>query len=235
MRGRALTAAFAALALATTLAACRGKSLDQVLEARRAPVEAKLAAIGRLGPAVEAAPRPAPPLRRPDGALVLEPDVKSTAAVVYAQDLADPGALTPGVTRTLRANRLAECGSLLRKKKHLTTLSDPLPRVADEYLEACAAVRWALVVRTFAYEAPRLTGADRFAPGRFDGDVLVFDVTTGELLGGFPVSVRSSNSVAVVQSARDSDRIQNDFEANVFVALDDAIRAALPGALRPPR
>jgi hypothetical protein len=216
------------------LAGCQKKSLDDVVNEHRAPLEAKLASIRELGPAVSAAERTASDsFQAPAEPVLLEPDSKANAAVVHAEDLRDPAELAAVAVRTIRARRLGECGSILRRKKYVSTLSDPIPKVAESYFEGCEAVKYVFVVRTFEHQDPQSLGDDNFTPGRFEGDVLLYEVASKKAFGGFKVSVQSSRSVTVGGEAQTSDRLSSDFEANVFVAIDDAIRAHLPGALPP--
>jgi hypothetical protein len=220
--------------VALALLGCQRKSLDDVVSEHRSTLEAKLAAIHELEPVVNAAERSASDtFEVPKDPVLLEPESKVNAAVIHAEDLRDPAELASVAVRTIRAQRLGECGSILRRKKHVSTLSDPIPKVAESYLEQCEAVRFLFVVRTFEHQDPQSVDDDSFTPGRFEGDVLLYEVATKKSYGGFKISVKSSPSVTAVGEANNSDRMASDFEANMFVAIDDAIRSHLPGALPP--
>lgn len=216
------------------LLGCQRKSLDDVVSEHRTPLEAKLAQIHQLEPVLNAAERSASDtFQVPTEPVLLEPESKGNAAVIHAEDLRDPAELAPVAVRTIRAQRLGECGSILRRKKYVSTLSDPIPKVAESYFEQCEAVRFVFVVRTFEHQDPQSVDNDSFTPGRFEGDVLLYEVATKKSFGGFKISVKSSQSVSVVGEANNGDRLASDFEANVFVAIEDAIRSHLPGALPP--
>jgi hypothetical protein len=217
------------------LLGCTKKTLDEVISEHKTALEAKFQEIHQLEPTVAAADRNASDtLASPPPAIVLEPESKANAAVIHVEDLKDPAAQASVALRTLRTKQLGECGSILRKKKYLTTLSDPIPKVAASYFEQCEAVRYLFVLRTFEHEAPQALDDKSFTPGRFEGDILVYELATKKSLGGFKISVKSSATVTVVGD-QTSDRLGGDFEANVFVAIDDAIRARIPGALPPSR
>lgn len=216
------------------LLGCQRKSLDDVVGEHRASLDAKFAAIHSLEPDVTTADRNASDrFQAPSSPVLLEPESRANAAVIHAEDLRDPAELAAVAVRTIRAQRLGECGSILRRKKYVSTLSDPIPKVAESYFEQCEAVRWVFVVRTFEHQDPLSLDDDSFTPGRFEGDVLLYEVATKKSFGGFKISVQSSRSVTVAGEASNSDRLASDFEANVFVAIDDEIRKHLPGALPP--
>lgn len=214
---------------------CKRRTLDEVIAEHKSALEMKFTEIHQLEAAVASADRNASDsLQAPPTSIILEPESKANAAVIHAEDLRDPAAQAGVALRTLRTNQLGECGSILHKKKSLTTLADPIPKVAESYFEQCEAVRYLFVVRTFEHEAPQSVDEDSFTPGRFEGDVLVYELSSKKSFGGFKISVKSSSSITVV-GEQTRDRLSGDFEANVFVAIDDAIRAQVPGALPPKR
>jgi len=110
-------------------------------------------------------------------------------------------------------------------------MSDPHPSYVRDHLVACANVKYLFVVKTEVSQTPTARGGDKFSPGKFVGAVHLYRLADQRHLGGFRVSAESSRSVTVVGKDSDSRRIDSDFSAKVFVAIDDGIRKHVPSAL----
>jgi hypothetical protein len=104
-----------------------------------------------------------------------------TAAFIHAEDLAELGAPTTNAERFYGTEMLLECASLLSRGKHLSP-SNPniFENVVTTYLAKCKGVRQLFVIRT----RERSTRD-------FVGDLLAYDLATGNYLGGFPLEVHS--------------------------------------------
>ena len=172
--------AVASLAGFITFVATSGMTLSQALDRasttaaevarHRRAVEPKLSLIRAL-PRFEQVPvaeklELVPPL-------ILEPDEKANAAVVYARDLAELGGAAwqerPPITWLL-----AECARLMRGEG--VGVNDGIhPVAARSYLQQCARLEYVLVVDVSA--------------GETDGDLRVYRLSDAKLLGGLPLIV----------------------------------------------
>lgn len=208
------------------------ESVSDVVTRHRAAVEKTFTAI-------QAIKLPADGLETPKvkpAPIVLEGAPETNAMFVYAEDLAKPGAAAPVNLRTLDSVPLLQCGSLLSKGAYFAdTITHPAPSVVGQYLGACERLQYVLVIRTVQYVAPELSlETKKFAPGVYRAEVLVFDLRSRELLGGYPVAAKNEDSVALLDGDADhTRRLISNLEAAVFTALREATRQALPGSLPP--
>ncbi|MFO0599950.1 MAG: hypothetical protein U0228_31865 [Myxococcaceae bacterium] len=211
------------------------ESVADVVTKQKPAVEKTFTALTALGPKVTATPEftklevkaPAVPLKLDgDGA---------NAVYVYADDLAKPGRAAEVAVRSIDTLPLLHCGSLLEKQQYFndgfTRLS---PSIVNGYLEACAKARYALVIRNQQFLRPELSlETKQFAPAKWRADVLVFDLTTGDALGGFPVVATNDSRVSLLDGDQDHvKRILENLESCVFDAIRDGTRAAFPGSLK---
>ena len=216
------------------------ESAGDVITTRRAAVEKTFSSIQALGPKVmglepltetKLAPRPVPLLLESAGG------TPSNALFVYAADLAKPGQAQPVNLRTLDALPLLHCGALLERGVYANdTVSRPMPSIVESHLSACARARYALVIVEREFTKPALQlETRRFASGKYRADVYVFDLGTGEKLGGFQVAAKNEDSVMLIDGDDDHvRRLIRNLESTVYDALRDAAREAVPGALPPP-
>lgn len=218
------------LLLVVGLPGCPAESLDDVLARRRPAVEQAFAALSAAaGPVAGAPAQGEASLAAPEVKL----DLRTNAAFVHAEDLAAPGAPRPLPVRTLDAEVLLHCGSLLAKKTFFQPLN---PRVnvkaADAALGRCVALRYLLVIRGRRYAAPVADELQqRFAPGVFEGDVVVYDLVTKQVLGGFPFSVTNERSLQVPEGEPQLARLQRNLEALLYAQLRARLEALAPGAV----
>jgi hypothetical protein len=218
------------LLLLVGVAGCREPSLDDVLARRRSSVEQAFGAIAAAAATVAAAAPHEQPTLAP---LEAKLDLRTNAAFVHAADLAAPGEAQPLPVRTLDSEVLLHCGSLLTKK----TFFQPLqPRVnvkaADAALGRCVDLRYLLVIRGRQYRAPVVDELQQaFAPGRFEGDVVVFDLATKRVLGGYPFSVENERTLQVPEGEPQVARLQRNLEALLYAQLRARLESLAPGAV----
>jgi hypothetical protein len=209
---------------------CGCESVGDVVKEQKPGVEKTFTALRALSEKVAVAP----PL---DKAELTKPAVPITldgegfnAMFVYAEDLAKPGEAADVALRTLDSLPLLHCGSLLATQ-HLfnDTVTRVSPSVAKGTLEACTRLRYALVIRLQEYVRPMLSlETKKFAPGKYRADVLVFDLTTGNVLGGFPVVATNDSRVSLLDG--DANHVQR-LIANLESATFDALRAGAANTL----
>jgi hypothetical protein len=169
-------------------------------------------------------------LERSDGA-------ESNAMFIYADDLPKPGEAKAVHLRTLDSSPLLQCGSILSKQMYFgDSITRPVPSVVESYLSACERLKYVLVIRLVEFVPPELTlETKKFVSGRYRAEVLVFELATGELLGGFPVFAKNEDSVMLLDGDADhTKRLISNLESTVFSAIRDGARSAIPGSLPPP-
>lgn len=216
------------------------ESVSDVVEKKRAGVEQTFALLRALEPKVQAT-GPVTESKVKPVTLVLERTEggaqPSNAAFIYAEDLANPGDAKPVHLRTLDSAPLLQCGSLLSKGHYFgDAVKKPMPSVADQYLSACARLKYALVIRLLEFKPPELAlEVKKFAPGVYKAEVLVFDLTQGEYLGGYLVTAMNEPSVKLLDGDGDHvKRLITNLESETFTAFRDATRKWVPGALPAP-
>jgi hypothetical protein len=209
------------------------ESVADVVTKHRAAVEKTFADVQALKPRVDAAAE-VTEAKVKTAPIVLEGSPDKNAMFVYAEDLAKPGQAAPVNLRTLDSVPLLQCGSLLARGTYFAdTITHPAPSVVTQYLGACERLQYALVIRTLQYAAPELSlETKRFAPGVYRAEVLVFDLHSKELLGGYLVAAKNEDSVPLLDGDADhTKRLISNLEAAVFTAIREATRKAIPGSL----
>lgn len=209
------------------------ESVADVVAKHRPGVEKTFAAVRALEPRVTAAAA-VTEAKVKAAPVILEGGKASNAMFIYADDLPKPGEARPVHLRTLDSVPLLQCGSLLIKGTYFAdSITRPMPSVVDGYLSACERLQYVLVIRTLQYVAPELSlETKKFASGVYRAEVLVFELASGELLGGFPVSAKNEDSVMLLDGDADHrKRLISNLEATVFSAIREATRAAIPGSL----
>ena len=220
------------LALAVT--GC--ESVDDAIDKQRPAVQQTFTRLTALEAKVKAAPPVAQPGVKPTDPPLRLDGPAANALFVYAEDLAQPGQIAQVALRTLDSLPLAQCGSLLTTK-HLfaDTVTRVSPSLATSYLETCSKLRYALVIRITGYLRPELSlETKQFAPGKYEAEVLVFDVTNGAQLGGFKVAATNDEQVKLLDGDPNHvQRLVGNLEAMVFDALRAGARTHVPGSLAP--
>jgi hypothetical protein len=141
----------------------------------------------------------------------------------------------------------------------LAIVPDEIPSyVADDNLKHCEAVRYIFVIRSLAYAAPSRTrdstgvcpNSYTFAPADagtpdagptaaatckvFDGgylsaDVLVFDINSGVLLGGFRFTAENAARIDIGASSEPTTALISDFSVKIHSAFKEAATKYVPG------
>ena len=71
-----------------------------------------------------------------------------------------------------------------------------MPSVVESYLTACERLKYVLVIRLIEFTPPQLSlESKKFVSGRYQAEVLAFDLSDGALLGGFLVNADPVHSL----------------------------------------
>ena len=213
------------------------ESAADVIAKHRAGVEKTFRALNALQPKV-AATEPFLEAKVKAAPVVLEGGAASNAMFVYADDLTKPGEPASVRLRTLDSAPLLQCGSLLNKQQYFNDgITRLAPSIVESYLTACERLQYALVIREVEFVPPELSlETKQFKPALYRAEVLAFDLKTGALLGGFPITAKNDESVRLLDGDADHvKRLLSNLEAVVFNALRDGARQAFPGSLPPPK
>lgn len=214
------------------------ESVPEVIAMHRAGVEKNLARLQALQPRLAAIePGTAPRVKAAPIVLEQSGQAASNAMFIYAEDLPRPGEAKAVHLRTLDSAPLLQCGSLLSKQTYFgDAFTRPRPSVVESYLTACERLKYALVIRLLEFTPPQLSLETRkFVSGRYQAEVLAFDLSDGSLLGGFLVNAKNEDSVMLLDGdAEHSKRLISNLESTVFSAIREGARTALPGSLPPP-
>ncbi len=204
-------------------------SVADVIAANRAGVEATFVALKALkvteplpGPVTSSEP------------LHLEGGDVTNAAFIYGDDLRDPGAMSEVPLRSLDSLPLLQCGRLLRDGMLVDSPFAPKPSVVKQYLAACARVRFAFVIQTVEYSAPRPPPADskKFTPGSYRARVVVMDVANNTALGSYEFAVGNDNDINVPEGTPTQEQLVVNLEGKAFTALRASTKRSVPGALK---
>lgn len=211
------------------------ESVSDVIAKQRPQVEKSFAAIAALQPQLSMAKIPAL-TQKVSPTLILEGSGTSlsNATFIYSDDITEPAQARPVVLRTVDSTPLLQCGSLLKKGTYFSgTLTRPMPSAVAGYLSACARLRYVLVIRQREFVPPQLSLESRqFTKGRYQAEVLAFDLAGGDLIGGFLVEAQNDESVRLLDGDADHlKRLMDNLEGAVYSALRDGARRAFPGSL----
>ncbi len=212
------------------------QSAADVTAKHRAGVEKTFAALSALQPKVAAA-EPVSEAKVKAAPLVLEGSLPN-AMFVYADDLKKPGEAASVRLRTLDSVPLLQCGALLGKQHYFgDSITRVAPSVAEQYLVACEKLQYALVIRELEFVPPELSlETKKFKSALYRAEVLVFEVKTGALLGGYPLAAKNEDSVMLLDGDADHvKRLLSNLESTVFNALREGARQAFPGSLPAPK
>ena len=206
--------------------------MDEVVTKHRAAVEATYEKIRALDASARTAELNGDRIDAGGARVLLDGERmdEQNALFIRAENLATPEFASTDGTGATHARSLEACGEALGGQ------AMGLAEAFDDYLEECASAEYLFVLRTHDETSPRLLDSGRFRPGRYEGDVLLFRLADGALLGGFRVAVASSASVMARTDATgnpdDADRrLESDLDANAFVAINDGLRQHLPGVI----
>ena len=189
--GRAAHAALAAAAL--VLAACSGPT---PLEQHRAGIEATYAKLRALdAPVRDAAPLADDARIDSAGARVVLTGPDANALYVASEHLATPEKAGPYGTGTeAYTPPVQTCGMVLAGQPPTYRQE---PEIAA-HLQQCANAEYAFVLRSREVVFAKLVDETTFQPGIYDGEVRLYRLADGADLGGFRVSARNGDDIAVV-------------------------------------
>ena len=224
------------LLLCVMLLGC--ESVPDVIAKHRSGVEKTFTAITALTPKV-AAVEPGSVAKVKAAPVVLEGNggTESNAMFIYAEDLPKPGDARPVPLRTLDTAPLLQCGSLLTRQLYVgDSVTKPSPSVTEQYLSACERLKYVLVIRKLEFTEPELSLETRqFKSGKYRAEILAYELQSGELLGGFPISAKNEDSVMLLDGdASHVKRLITNLESTTFSAIRDGARQAFPGSLPAP-
>jgi hypothetical protein len=241
------------------LAACKGKPkaappLDETIATHQNAVQAVLDAASRLGasamPAVtaDAVSTPAP-------VAVLNADayhppgktLSGNTILAYAAELFDPSTMTVEGYRAPHLDLLNWCAAILRKRAApASAIRAPGVEATDadgaKYLPLCAQAKFLIAVRVTRGQSASLTGkpalgfpggAEGFVAGKVDMEALVFELATGRPLGGFRFASTNRDEVRGTPGGTGEGALARDLAQRTWVAIDNAIKANIPGASVP--
>lgn len=168
-----------------------GPDLEEVIRDHKAAIEAKLASFPSIRDQVARLPKlDADSVTPTEAHLVLALDGSSTssAALVHAEDLANPEELGFVWGRVESSGALNECASIARRGHEAfnpgnpnNSLSRPLGFTATSKFEACEKVTTLLVIRTSAFVQP---SAPELAGSAFVPDLSICDPVAGARADG---------------------------------------------------
>lgn len=223
---RLLGGCFAAL----LLSACQ-PSMEDVVAKHRTAVEAMFAKIKALDATARSTPPPAT-----DGVAigtehVLLEGEQSNALFIRADDLHAPERASSDATGGTRTGTVETCGEALRGE------AMGVPAGIEGFLKACERARYLFVLRKTNEQSAELADSDSFTAGGYEGDVLLFRLADGALLGGFRVSAQSSDQIMVRVDADGkpidgSDQLQSDLSSKLFADIDAKLRKYVPGVIK---
>ena len=215
------------------LAACKQSPEEQVAQHKPA-VEAVYEKLRALEPIVQATPPVTEDFMKfGDAKIVLDTDDEdgvTNAIFIPAEFLAAPETASSdgmGATHGITAEY---CGEAMRTGGKDGGMGIGL------FMEECGRATHAFVMRTHDSQEAEIVGSDSFEPGHFDGDVLLFRLADGELLGGFSVQGESSDEVSVTLDSAGNpidpmERLNSDLSSSVYSTIDAKLRDQVPGAL----
>lgn len=210
------------------------ESVEDVIAKQKPTVEKSFAALTPLAAKVKEQSPLDSNTFKPNAPIVLE-GPNANAMFIYAEDLASPRDAPREVPlRTIDSLPLLQCASLLNTQ-HLFNdkVTRVAPSVATSYLEACGRVKYALVIVTREYLRPMLQlETKQFASGKYRADVLVFEIASAQLLGGFIVTATNDARVSLLDGDQNHvQRLIGNLESTTFDALRAEAKKSIPGVL----
>jgi hypothetical protein len=152
------------------------------------------------------------------------------ALFIHVDDLKSPQYAGSDDTGGTFAGTVESCGQAMS--------GDPrgVPRGVDSMLKECGGAEFLFVLRTWVDEPAEIVEVRSYRPGRFEGDVLLFRLSDGAMLGGVSVAATNDDSImAQVDAAGIPDdlagRLESELSSNVFAGINAKLRKHLPGAV----
>jgi hypothetical protein len=205
------------------LSACE-PSMDEVITKHRPATEAVFSKLEALDtPAQNAPPLSEDRVTIDSERVVLEGE-DSNALFILAYDLQAPESASDEQIGARRAGTVKACGELLRGEFH------GAPAGATHFLTECGRAKYVFALRTTTEILPLLIDEETFQSGLYEGDVLLYRLADGALLGGFRVSAANS---AEVSSKTDLviSRLEEDLNSHLLADIDAKLREQVPGVI----
>lgn len=173
--------------------------------------EAKFAMIEKIAKSVP------PPTKKVKGASGYDDTVK--LLTLNAADLSNIAVNAEAPHRFSDSLVLAQCIRMVRKND-MTGIEKP-----TEPLDACHDAKWLAIERTASVQEPAWLGSgsniDAYKRGHAQGDVLIYDLATGTLLGAAPWDADSSRDLKTTSDNAKKD-MATDFEKQIGEGLGSA-------------
>ena len=151
----------------------------------------------------------------------------ANALLIHLEDLENPTVRRALPIRADKRSPSVDVATVLHLVK--TGATEPLdakyePNIGPDSFEwkHMAETRYVLVVRTVAVKDPVLGGAKKFEPGLWLGELLVFELRSQKLLGGFTLTARNSPRV----ESRTGDVLRN-LKSDLTMAVWGNVTAGL--------
>lgn len=205
------------------LSACE-PSMEEVITKHRPATETVFGKLKALDTAVWNAPPLGEDRVKIDSERVVLEGKDSNALFILAYDLRAPESASDEQIGARRAFTVKGCGELLRGEFH------GAPAGAAGFLTECGRAKYVFVLRTTTEIRPLLIDEKTFQPGVYEGDVLLYRLADGALLGGFRVSGESSAEVSE-RTDLIITRLEQDLSSKVLADIDAKLRAHVPGVI----
>ena len=205
------------------LSACEASMEDVIAKHRPATEE-----VFRKLKALDTPAQTTPPLTEDrvkiDGERVVLEGEDSNALFILAYDLRAPESASDEPTGARRAFIVKGCGELLRGEFR------GAPPGATAFFKQCSAAKFAFVLRTTNEMQPMLIDEKSFRPGVFEGEVLLFRLADGALLGGFRVFAESSAEVSA-KTDLIVTQLSEDVNLKLSADIDAKLQQHVPGVI----
>jgi hypothetical protein len=234
-----------------------GPYIHEVNEQHRKAVEARLALIKNVGAALAKAPpldSAIPTSAKLSLTLHHFPRPTDNATIIYAEDFRNLDELGLVRNRMPQATLVSECSAALHTERHPW---NPLAHAsvpggfsgyrARGIYPVCAKLEYLVVIRTRAFapvsvDAPTANPGDAaaskpgasspsqsFLGGYLDAEVLIFELGSARLVGGFGFEAESSSTQKAQRSAGAARHaLEADFARRVLAALEEGLAKHAP-------
>jgi hypothetical protein len=155
------------------------------------------------------------------------------AFVAHVEDLKTLGVTGSVDHRASAETLLPACARLVRKKDTtgMKGAAGEVPANAPEVgtvLSNCSRMTHLVVIRATSTKKPKVVGGiNEFEGGAASGDVMIFDLAKGKLVGAAPFTATSNRALSTTWKNFESD-LQDDFAQQVVNAWGAAATKAAP-------
>lgn len=130
-------------------------------------------------------------------------------------------------SREAEANELAITETVLSLCSTIAYLAKPKAEDA-KWMDECLAWKYVAVVRPRELTLPKVNMAEKsFDPGSQDGDVLLFEIASGDIVGRYKFSITNSDEIRELENSKESDwndRAKQDLLENVVGVIGEQLR-----------